>query len=335
MHRRPLALGMRLPRLDEAVAVLVGNPVVVLPKEHEELGDLVLGGEGLVPNLPQLLGPGLVADDGHLVHAQVQRLVDAVARGEELGGDLGGVGRHAEDGGDEPAEEGGGEERQEALGEEGHVAREEGLVAEGVEVDALGRLGEVGDGCEEEDARAEVEVGRGGRVVEVAVEELQGDVGAQGVAHENHIVKGLACPGIARRGGDLVGGDEVLEAVVEFILDVVREVVCLVEGFGVVVVVEAGEVAAVDGEGYFVAMFGLDGIEERAQMGEEGGVVVDEAWVAGQEVDEALAGLWVGALVRRMEGVFGRHLPLGVEGPIFKSKGGWLRWIEGRRWVEE
>lgn len=53
----------------------------------------------------------------------------------------------------------------------------------------------------------------------MAVEDLEGDVGAETVAHEDDMIKGLALAG--RGAGNGIGGEEVFEGVLDLGLDVV------------------------------------------------------------------------------------------------------------------
>lgn len=57
---RGIPRGMLLSLDDELIAVLVGNPVIVLPKEYIKLRHVSVVRDGLVANLPQLLGPRLL-----------------------------------------------------------------------------------------------------------------------------------------------------------------------------------------------------------------------------------------------------------------------------------
>lgn len=300
-----LSPGMLVPRLDEPVPVLVCHPMVLLPKQHEELGHLMLVRNSLVRNLPQLVGPALLTNHGHFVHAQEQGLVDAVAAREEVGCGVGGVGRHGQQAGHEPPDGRRGEQPEAGLCEEVEVSREHGGAADEIEVHALGALGEVGDGGEQQDARGEVQAGRDGRLVQMAVEDLKGNVRAQAVAHEHDGIKGLA---VARGGaGDGVGGEEVLEGELDLGLDVEGEVCGGVEGGRVVCVVEAGVVAPGEGEEDLVRVLGFNVVEQRAQACEEGDVVRDVARVAGEEVEEGVAGGGVLAKVRGGQGELGSH----------------------------
>lgn len=284
-----LARGMFLSLDDELVPGLVGNPVIVFAKENIELWHVSVVCKGLVANLPKLLSPRLLGDDGHLVHAQVQRLVDAVAASQEPRRDLCGVRVHAQDSRRHEAQQRRGQQRQEPPRDDGHVPAHEGRAAHEVELHALGRPGQVRDGGEEQDPRAQVQARHGRGVVHVPVEELEGQVGAERVADEHDVVKGLARAGPP--GGDGARGrGEVPRARAQLVLHVVRRVVARVEGPVVVRVVEALEVAAVDVEGYPVLPLGLDGVQVPAQEPQEGLVVADQARVTSEEVDEAFPG---------------------------------------------
>lgn len=133
----------------------------------------------------------------------------------------------------------------------------------------------------------------------MAVEELERQVRAERVADEHDVVERLARAG-APAGGDGVCGGEVLRARLQLLLDVVGRVGARVEGPLVVRVVEAREVAAVHVEGYPVPPLGLDGVQVAAQEPQERLVVVDQARVAREEVDEALPRL--GPVLARMRG---------------------------------
>lgn len=299
--RGVLARGVLLPLDDELVPVLVGNPVVVLPEEYIELGHLGVMRNSLIANLPQLLGPRLLGDDGHLVHAEVQRLVDAVTAGQEARRGGGGVRVHAQDARGDEAQQRRGQQRQEPPGDDGRVPAEKRRAAHQVELHALRAFGQVRDGGEEQDAGAQVQPGHGRGVVHVAVEELERQVRAERVADEDDVVEGLARAAAAARG-DGVGGGEVLGARPQLVLDVVRRVGARVEGPVVVRVVEARQVAPVDVEGHTVLPPGFDGVQVPAQVPQEGLVVVDEARVAREEVDQALPGVGPGlARVRGRE----------------------------------
>lgn len=183
------------------------------------------------------------------------------------------------------------QQRQQAPRDERRVPPHQRRAPHQIELHALGRLGQVRDGREEKDPAAQVQPGHGRqRVVHVPVEELQREVRPQRVADEDDVVKGLSRAGApGRRDG--VGGGEVFRARAQLVLHVVGRVVAGVEGPLVVAVVEAREVAAVEVEGYPVPPLGLDGVQVGAQAAQEVLVVVDEARVAREEVDEALPGV--------------------------------------------
>lgn len=65
--------------------------------------------------------------------------------------------------------------------------------------------------------------------MEMAVEDLEGDICAQAVAHEHDMVKGLTLA--SRRAWDGVGREEVFERVLDFSLDIVGFVSGGVEGW--------------------------------------------------------------------------------------------------------
>lgn len=275
---------------NKLVPILVGNPMILLPEEYIELRHISMMRNGLVANLPQLLRPRLLRDDSHLVHPKVQRLEHPIPTGQEPRRDRSGMWVHPQHARRHEAQQRRGQQRQEPPRHERRVPPHQRRAPHQVELHALGRLGQVRDGGEEQHPAAQVEPRHGRGVVHVPVEELERQVGAERVPHEDDVVEGL--PRARAAGGDGArGGGEVLRARLQLVLHVVGRVVARVEGPVVVCVVEAREVAPADVEGYLVLPLGLDGVQVAAQLPQEGLVVVDQARVAREEVDEAFPGV--------------------------------------------
>lgn len=275
------------PPLDKLVPHMVRNPVVLSAVKHEEpwRGQLRRRGR----HLPQLVTPLVLEDGVELRLAHVQRLQHAVPALEPLGRHVGGARREAHGVLDDPAQRPLRKEAQESLGVGDKVRLHGGQAAHVVDARAALRQRERRNGGKEEESVAETEVRRAAGVLHVSVEDLDGDVGADGVAHEDDKVVGLVAAA-AVLGADAARGDVLVDDV-HLPVDVAGRVV---RGEGLVLMVaEAGEVAAVD----VVGRGGLGGVEEVAQGVEEVDVEADEAGVAADEVDER-AGFGAAELLR-------------------------------------
>lgn len=203
VDHQPRPLSMLLPPLNKGVPEVVGNPMVVLAKEEEELGQQSVShadvprssssGDRILPlDLPYFLVPLILADDAHLVEAHVQGLPDAVAALEPAGGDMGGGRGLAEHVGDDPEQGSVGPEPQEAPREQVSVALEQGPgFAEQLHALAARRVPDVLDGGEQQDARFQPEVRRRLGLAQELVKELEDQVGADGVAYQYHLVERL------------------------------------------------------------------------------------------------------------------------------------------------
>ena len=336
--RPPLLMIRPLPRRvpphlrNKSIALPTRDPVIRPREQEEELGHAVPVLLVVAQHLPQLVLPLVVGDGVHLLAAHVQRLPQRAGALAEAGGDGRGLGAEAHEVAAPGVQDEGRDEEEEEGEEAVEVGAEEGEGAQEREEAAAGGAGDVGDGRAEEDAVVEAEVRGRGRVALVAREDLQADVGADGVADEHRKVIGAA-GGVAavvavaqglRGGGAALGeagvgdGDDVLEAVGR---------VLGAEG-RVLLVVEAGQAAAVDVEGHV----GLDVVEVVAQRVQEAGVPVDEARVARDEVDEG-AGAAGGGRLGGWEGdeVGGRH-GRGSFGGVHRGLGLWVVG-EGDGWV--
>jgi len=157
----------------------------------------------------------------------------------------------------------------------------EGRGAEAVEDPAVRGSRDVGDGGEQENSCLEVERRGGGpgwglREEVVTVEDLDGDVGADGVAHDDDMVEGDSSTRGEAEGAQLgEAGGEVVDLVFE--------------GEGrrrggergaVVCIAEAEEVLTMEVEGLGAAFARLGLVEELTKCGEEGGVVLRESQVS-------------------------------------------------------